>query len=85
MSAAYTVILIYPDYIVSNYGEEFWISQVMALSVNDAVRQTRQEAVGANFSYLGSDMEGTNPEDFAVVAVFSGHHDDLSYLLKDDE
>ena len=75
----YTVILIYPDHIASNYGEEFFTAHVVAGTPQRAVRRARQKALAAN--ELSSDPKSENycnPKDFAVVAVFPGHHDNVN-------
>jgi hypothetical protein len=69
----YTVILIYPDYIASQYGEEFWYDHVEAETVAQAIEAARQNAQNCNETY---DDCG---KDFAVVAVFEGHHYDKAW------
>lgn len=76
MTNPYTVILIYPDYIAEQYGEEFWISHVEAEAPAQAVEAAQREALEANPIHTG---EVDSHTDFAVVAVFEGHHDDLSH------
>lgn len=70
----YTVILIYPDYIASQYGEEFWYDHVEAENVAQAIETAQQNAQHANRAY-----ESGCAKDFAVVAVFEGHHYDKAW------
>lgn len=75
----YTVILIYPDHIATNYGEEFFTAYVGETTPQRAVRRARAKALAAN--ELSSDPKSENycnPKDFAVVAVFHGHHDNVN-------
>lgn len=69
----YTVILIYPDYLADNYGEEFYIAHVEAETTSRALALAQKYAFesngGANF-----------PEDFALCAIFHGHLEDVSHL-----
>ena len=66
----FTVILLYPDYIEANYGEETFLVYVEADDIDTAKLHGQQMA-----SELS---EGTqSPPDFLVLAVFSGHLDDI--------
>lgn len=67
----YTVVLIYPDYIAENYGEEFYIDTVEAESPQDAVKAIQSKAMEANSDSEDGD-EQVKPEDFALVACFRG-------------
>lgn len=71
MTKAYTVLLIYPDYLASQYGEEFYMESVEAETPKEAVAKVQQMAVETNIP--NGDNEGDiDPVDFAVVAVFEG-------------
>lgn len=68
---AYTVLLIYPDYLASQYGEEFYMESAEAETPKEAVAKVQQMAVETNIP--NGDNEGDiDPVDFAVVAVFEG-------------
>lgn len=68
----YTVVLIYPDYVANQYGEEFYVTWTTAGTVERAVEQAQKEASEAQ----GYDVVA-RPYDFAAVSVFQGHHKDL--------
>ena len=75
----YTVILIYPDHVAENYGEEFYTAHVEAKTPKQALAKAREKALADNS--LSSDPESDdycNPVDFACVAMFEGHHDDVN-------
>ena len=64
----YTVILLYPDYIASNYGQEHYIWQGEADSPFSAALEAQQFLA----SEYNSDDSTSDPDDFYVVAVIEG-------------
>ena len=62
----YTVVLIYPDYIATQYGEEYYIGVTEAEGPESAVPLVQQLAMDANLE------ECEYKEDFAMVSVFEG-------------
>ena len=62
----YTVVLIYPDYIAKQYGEEYFIEAVEAGSAEEAIPKVQRLAEQANADHHDS------RHDFAMVAVFEG-------------
>ena len=66
----YTVLLLYPDYIASDYGQETYLAHVEAHSANGAVLVARNEVAGIYGETHGSD--------FYVLLVIKGHHNDLN-------
>jgi hypothetical protein len=62
----YTVVLIYPDYIATQYGEDYYINAAQAAFPETAVEMVQELARDANHE------ECLAAEDFAVVAVFPG-------------
>ena len=62
----YTVILLYPDYIAENFGEEIFIDITQAELPAIAVEKVRKIAIAANADYK------IDPEDFLPIAVFEG-------------
>lgn len=68
---AYTVIMLYPDYIASQFGESY-LAHVEAASVEAAVVVGQNEAAQVDeLNTIGT------PEDFAVLFVCEGHISDL--------
>ena len=63
----YTVVLIYPDYLATQYGEEFYQSHIMAESPESAIEAAQGQAMQAQGE------TDSDPADFAPVSVFSGH------------
>lgn len=68
----YTVILMYPDYLSENYGEESYAAHVTAVDGDAAVLAAQIDAVAQNTDD-GEDPPCEDPTDFAVIAVYAGH------------
>lgn len=64
----YTVTLLYPDYATDEYGETY-MTHVHASAPIEAADTARVEA--------GREVQVDNPNDFAVVSIVAGHHEDL--------
>jgi hypothetical protein len=65
----FTVLLLYPDYLADNYGEETYLAFVDADSVAEAEETAQRIVSNAN--------EGSEPEDFLTLFVCTGHKPDL--------
>mgnify|MGYP007071614278 CR=1 FL=1 len=67
----YTVVLLYPDYLNENYGQETWTSAVKGNSPEEAIANARKEVKG--------DMRGALEEedDMFCIACFAGEHIDM--------
>lgn len=63
----YTVILLYPDYLANQYGEEYYFAWVKARSPKRAPVLARKQVA----NNLGDRVQ--NPDDFLCVAVYAGH------------
>ena len=68
----YTVLLLYPDYLAHNYGEDTYAEHVEAIDPQAAV-----EAAQSSASALFGD-DNTDADDFTPLLVVAGHHDDLT-------
>lgn len=81
--SCFTVILLYPDYASDNYGEDHLIIRVNAKTVAEAQVKVQKWAAGAHFSDPSADHEElledieNHYEDWAVLAVFKGNHEDI--------
>ncbi len=73
----YSVLLLYPDYIAENYGEETYLAHVFGINPSTAVVHARIECAESN--EIIEDVYDL--EDFKVLAMFKGHHVDLSVSL----
>jgi hypothetical protein len=76
-SRHYTVVLIYPDYLATQYGEEYYIQQVIATDPMKAVKKVQEEAIAANSEYYGDNKlvqagVAAYSDDFAMVTVLEG-------------
>lgn len=64
----YTVVLLYPDYLTENFGQDVYTAHVAADTTQDALKQAQTLAQRANR------ISVDDPEDFALVVMFRGHH-----------
>lgn len=64
----YSVLLLYPDYIASNYGQETYFAHVGSANVKEAIKAAQETVAEAN--------DCDNPEDFFCLLVLNGHHDE---------
>jgi hypothetical protein len=73
----FTVLLLYPDYLGNDdpRGFETYCGHGTGTPA-EAVAQVRQQAADANNHDHDDDF--ADPTDFAVLAVFKGHHDDIN-------
>ena len=64
----YSVLLLYPDYIATEYGTETWYGFTEAENPDEAIRNVQAAATKAN-------QEATiNEEDFAPLLVTIGYN-----------
>jgi hypothetical protein len=72
----YTVLLLYPDYIGNDNprGFETYCGHGTG-TPKSAVRQVRKLA---SSNFIGHEDDRINANDFAVLAVFEGHHNDIN-------
>ncbi len=67
----FTVLLLYPDYIASNYGPETYLAHVEAKDRVGAIEQGQLQA--ASDFYTEFDTDDSVAADFFPLAVFEGH------------
>lgn len=73
----FTVLLLYPDYLSENYGEETYTAWVDAYNPADAVRRAQKQALRAQ---PNDQRAGSRAIDFGSLAVFEGHLHNLNPL-----
>lgn len=83
----YTVILLRPDYMTNNYGQDTWVEAVKARDPEEAVKLARGQChridnegllvVSEGLDEGDADFYGS-PDDYFVIAVIRGKHDDLT-------
>lgn len=71
MIRPYTVLLLRPDYMTDNYGQDTYQAWVLAADVATATRAAQE---GANASDAAGAEELGSPEDYFALAVYEGHH-----------
>lgn len=74
----YTVILLRPDYMTDNYGQDTWMDSVKARDPEEAVELARGQCHLADNEGLGDDDDLGYPDEYFVIAVIRGKHDDLN-------
>jgi len=67
----YTVILLRPDYVTGDFGQDTYMTWVNADTVDEAVVLAQLKAAAADCIDLG------DFDDYFVIAVFAGQHDDI--------
>lgn len=65
----YTVLVLRPDYMATNYGQDTFLAHVEAAGPAQAQRIARREAAAADRSEVSS-------EDYYTLLLIEGHHDD---------
>ncbi len=70
----YTVLLLYPDYLANQYGEETYLSWTESKGPEQAISLAQAEA----FEESEYDPQSGDPSDFAVLICIEGHHGDLT-------
>ena len=84
----YTVILLYPDYLAENFGQDTWAGHVQAKNAKAAVAKARKKLIGPWKSKTAADVNGdlvdvsSDPDDFFLIAVFEGRHNDLKHKVE---
>lgn len=68
----YSVLLLYPDYIANNYGQETYFTHIEATRPADAAKFAQCQLA------LEFDDGGGAPDDFFVLLVIEGHHSDVN-------
>lgn len=69
----YTVLLLYPDYIATDYVQETWLAHVTATDPTGAILFAQLDACENQ-----EDYEIDDPNDWYTLFVCEGHHDDLT-------
>lgn len=65
----FSVLLLYPDYITSNFGQETYFTHVDQPTVGDAIRSAQEDAA--------NEYDQPAPEDWFPLLVLHGWHDDI--------
>ena len=69
----YTVLMMLPEYLTNQYGEETFMDHTTAPTVAEAQDRAQKQAA---FS-LGEEAEDINPQDFLVIFACEGHVADV--------
>lgn len=71
----YSVLLLYPDYVAENYGQDTFYDLVEANTPAEAVAKARMTALKCADK---NDTWINDPEDFFLQLLIEGHHMALS-------
>lgn len=66
----YTVILLLPDDVAHNYGQDSYLRHIIAPNPTQAVTWAKEQAAEAD--------DHEDPDAYFVIACFPGHLDDLN-------
>lgn len=69
---AYTVILLYPDYLAATFGQDTFMSHCRAQNPATAIRIVQEQA-----GKKAGIRDGSADEDFYCIACIAGHHNDI--------
>ena len=69
---SYSVLLLYPDYMAENYGQDTFLTTVKAQGPEQALEQARQEAAE---SYGNSELQ--DPQDMHLLLLCEGEITDI--------
>lgn len=72
----FTVVLLTPEYLAEQYGEDSWVGTVTCNTPKQAIN-TARETAALLYREEKADVS-VNPVDFFVIAVFRGHLKDLN-------
>ncbi len=73
MTKPYTVLLLRPDYMTDNYGQDTYQAWVWGDSIHDAICAAQEDALGKDS--VGVDIADRPPrDDYHVLAIYEGHH-----------
>jgi hypothetical protein len=78
----YTVLLLYPDYLASEFGHETYLAHVKTDNVTDAIRLAQKMATMAQYE-VGVEPLEIFARDFYVLCVFEGKHNDKKGLAEE--
>lgn len=67
----YTVLMLYPDYLTSDYPNETYLAWVEAKTPREAAAAARAEAV-AEYPSLYGDVDPPDPIDFTIILLTPG-------------
>ena len=77
MTYQFTVLLLRPDYIADNYGQDTFMSHVEVSedSVDEAIKAAQEEVLIVDYGTDADedDLIGVSPEDYHPLLVCRGH------------
>jgi hypothetical protein len=72
----FTVLLLYPDYLASDFGHETYMTSVEAENPTRAITKA-QEAVTEAVTAQGGYVDTVRPDDFYCLCAIAGEHNDV--------
>lgn len=68
----WTVMLLYPRYLTDDYGSDIFVEWALTHTPEDAVPVVQRKAVEAQRDLSDEATVDTDPDDFAMIAVWRG-------------
>lgn len=65
----YSVLLLYPDYLADNFGQETYFEHVEQPTIADAIKSAQE--------FVANEFDNAQPDDFHPLLVLHGWHDDV--------
>lgn len=72
----FTVLVLRPDYLAAEFGKDTYLAHVEAYNIDMAQEMAQLKASNADCN-SDADREDACPGDYAIMAVFEGHLEDL--------
>lgn len=69
----FTVVLLKPDYVADNFGQDIAVLHIDAPDVESAETRAQEQYRDAYCKNSDEDIEDNPAEDYHVLAVFKGH------------
>lgn len=76
----YSVLLLRPDYMTDNYGQDTYYAWVKADTPGHAIARARAQVIKADDV---DDPDNCNPDDYAVLLVLAGYQQGLAWDWED--
>lgn len=75
---AYTVLLLRPDYMADSFGQDTYLTCVVARSPVGALESARAEVIELDHSDVAEFHEYHDPTDYACLLLIEGEHRDIN-------
>jgi hypothetical protein len=78
VASKFTVILLRPDYLTGNYGQDTYMTTVDARGPTDALKKARERVIEGDNGDVEEFLKDNALTDYHCIAVIAGDHKDLN-------